>query len=152
MPSETSLQKQQYYAHPRNAFWPIILALFKPECKRDQLSYTEAKLLLNQQHIAVWDVLQSCLREGSLDSAIKTDSIKVNDFRLFLSQHPNIQQICFNGAKAENIFNKYVLPRLQSEYANIKYCRLPSTSPAYAAIKLEQKQKIWANSLKDHRL
>ncbi len=152
MPSEKSLQQQQYYAHPRNAFWPIMLAIFQPQSQRDTLSYEQAKAILLEQHIAVWDVLQSCYRQGSLDTAIKMDSIQVNDFHWFLSQQPDIRKICFNGAKAEQLFNKYVLPSIQNQYNDMEYCRLPSTSPANAAMKLEQKHRLWVNSLKEHRL
>lgn len=163
MPSEGSLLKQQYYGHQRNAFWPIILSLFGKEDKKTNLnsgiikpsflnakemSYNEHKLLLLENHIAVWDVLQSCYREGSLDTAIKMDSIKVNNFSDFFATHTKIKTICFNGSKAEAIYNKYVLPIIKNEFKGFQYIKLPSTSPAYAAMNLQEKAIIWANSVK----
>ncbi len=144
MPSDTSLDKQQYYGHPRNAFWPIMLTMFN---KPLNISYKQRQQLLIQNNIAVWDVLQSCNREGSLDAAIKMDSIKVNDFHRFLTVHQKITTICFNGAKAQAIFNKYVLPQIKNEFSHLSYFKLPSTSPAYAAMNLQQKMSIWSNSL-----
>jgi len=148
MPSEMSLQKQQYYGHQRNAFWPIMQALFNED---SEMSYSERKKLLIQNNIAVWDVLQSCHREGSLDAAIKMDTIKVNDFCAFFSMHTQLKLVCFNGAKAESLYNKYVLPPVKKDFQSLCYIRLPSTSPAYAAMSLQQKKVIWSNSLKDYR-
>ncbi len=71
MPSEASLKKQQYYGHERNAFWPIILSLFASQSAHQILNYNKLKQLLIKNNIAVWDVLQSCYRHGSLDTAIK---------------------------------------------------------------------------------
>ncbi len=146
MPSTASLTKQQYYAHPRNAFWPIMLALYNLS---SELPYQQCKQLLIEKHIAVWDVLQSCCREGSLDSAIKVESIKINDFQLFFSQHPQLKTVCFNGLKAEAVYKKQVLPKIKKNFNGLKYHKLPSTSPAYAAMSLQHKTIIWSNCLKD---
>ncbi|MFK5949542.1 MAG: DNA-deoxyinosine glycosylase [Methylococcales bacterium] len=146
MPSTASLTKQQYYAHPRNAFWPIMLALYNHS---PELPYQQRKQLLIAKHIAVWDVLQSCCREGSLDSAIKVESIKINDFQLFFSQHPKLKTVCFNGSKAETVYKKQALPKILKDFTYLKYHKLPSTSPAYAAMSLQQKTIIWSNCLKD---
>jgi len=145
MPSEMSILKHQYYGHQRNAFWPIMLTIFN---KSMDMSYKQRQQLLIKNNIAVWDVLQSCNRDGSLDAAIKMDSIKVNDFHSFLTVHQKIQTICFNGAKAQAIYNKYVLPQIKNEFSNLSYIKLPSTSPAYAAMNLQKKMSIWSNSLK----
>jgi len=147
MPSETSLLKHQYYGHPGNAFWPIMLSLFEHSTSVTKLSYQQRKQLLLQNNIAVWDVLQSCFRQGSLDSAIKMDSIKLNNFLYFFSTYTNIKRVCFNGAKSETVYNKYVLPKLENKFNHIEYIRLPSTSPAYAAMNRQQKMTIWANSV-----
>jgi len=149
MPSDMSLQKQQYYGHQRNAFWPIMLKLFNND---PELSYTKRQQLLMQNNIAVWDVLQSCYRKGSLDAAIKMNTIKVNDFQDFFTQHKKLKIVCFNGAKAEALYNKHVLAHIGDEFESLDYIRLPSTSPAYAAMSLQQKTAIWTNSLKDYRL
>lgn len=139
MPSVASLQAQQYYAHPRNAFWPIITRLFE---QVPELSYQQRKALLLQQGIALWDVLQSCHRPGSLDAKIDMDTVVVNDFNQFYKQHPSIQQVFFNGGMAEKIYKKRVIPTLH-QFVNIQYHRLPSTSPAYAAMSKEQKLNAW---------
>lgn len=147
MPSSTSLTKQQYYGHPRNAFWPIMLALLNLPVGFDKSSYSERKQLLLQNDIAVWDVLQSCFREGSLDTAIKMDSIKLNDFYRFFKLHPTIKTVCFNGTKAETLYNKYVLADIKTSFQYIKYIKLPSTSPAYAAMSIQQKMTIWSGAV-----
>jgi len=147
MPSEMSLLKQQYYGHQRNAFWPILLNLFNKSVRIDEIPYSQRKQLLIQNNIAVWDVLKSCYREGSLDAAIKMDSIKVNDFYAFFSQHSKVKTVCFNGAKAEAIYRKLVLSDVKNEFGYLNYIKLPSTSPAYAAMSLQQKMTIWGDSL-----
>jgi DNA-binding CsgD family transcriptional regulator len=93
------------------------------------------KNLALKNHIAIWDVLQACVREGSLDNAIEQEV--PNDFRNFLETHPNIKFIVFNGQKAAKYFNQYVT--VSNQY---KLVTLPSTSPANAGISFEQKLKI----------
>ena len=137
MPSVKSLEKQQYYAHPRNAFWPIMSALFDME---QDLNYQQRCQHLISHHIAVWDVLKSCQRQGSLDQHIKKESIVANDFNTFFLHHPYIHQVFFNGSKAEQVFKQYVVPSLSK---TVKQQRLPSTSPAHAAMKFEQKLRAW---------
>ena len=94
MPGKLSLEQQQYYAHPRNAFWKIIAKLFgfNPD-----ISYADKLLALQQHKLALWDVIQCCERQGSLDSNISNASIINNDFILFFQQHPQIKHIFFNG-------------------------------------------------------
>ncbi len=140
MPSVASLQQQQYYGHPRNAFWPIMQRLFDAPA---ELAYAEKKALLKRHGIAVWDVLAACFRPGSLDSAIDEQSITVNDFAGFLTAHKHLRQVIFNGGKAEQMYNKHVLPQLDERWTQLKYRRLPSTSPAMAALSLEQKIQHW---------
>jgi hypoxanthine-DNA glycosylase len=150
MPSKTSLKKQQYYGHERNAFWPIMLSILTNQSPHQIPSYNQRKQLLINNYIAVWDVLQSCFRQGSLDTAIKMDSIKTNDFYQFFSTHTAIKKVFFNGAKAETIFRKYVLPTMSEQFSYLHYCRLPSTSPAHAAMTLHQKTAIWEKQIKDY--
>ena len=95
--------------------------------------------------IAVWDVLESCLRPGSLDSEIDEATAIPNDFQAFFHMHPGIQRICFNGAKAEALFRKRVSPYLIA--APKELVRLPSTSPANASLSLEQKACVWRDAL-----
>ncbi len=152
MPSEESLRKQQYYGHARNAFWRIMLSILQDDSTHEMSEYSQRKNCLIINNIAVWDVLQRCYRSGSLDSAIKMDSIKTNDFLKFFKQHPTISKVCFNGAKAEAIYLKAVLPTVKEQFNHLNYVKLPSTSPAYAAMSLQQKMAIWKKEIKDHRL
>jgi hypoxanthine-DNA glycosylase len=103
MPGVASLAANQYYAHPRNAFWPIMAALLGFS---SQLDYPARVAALRQAQVAVWDVLHSCRRQGSLDSAIEDDLLLANDLAGFLAGHPAIHHIFFNGAKAESCFRR----------------------------------------------
>ncbi len=140
MPSVASLQQQQYYAHPRNAFWPIMQRLFYAPI---ELSYANKQALVKRNGIAVWDVLAACFRPGSLDSAIDEKSITANDFNDFFATHTQLRHVIFNGGKAEQMYNKHVLPELGERWASLQYARLPSTSPAMAALSLEKKIEHW---------
>jgi double-stranded uracil-DNA glycosylase len=141
MPGVLSLKANQYYAHPRNAFWRIMAAIYDFDANLPYPAKTEA---LKTSGIALWDVLHSCVRQGSLDSAIETGSRIANDFAAFFKQHPNISLVAFNGAEAEHSFNKYVLNNIST--TNIDFVRLPSTSPAHA-VSLESKLEIWRDGL-----
>ncbi len=140
MPGVASLLKQQYYGHPRNAFWPIMAVLYGISPEAD---YQLRKEVLLGNGVAVWDVLQSCSRQGSLDAHIDRDSIKINDFSGFFAQFSFISRIAFNGRMAEKLYKKYVLPSLNQRVAEFEYQSLPSTSPAYAGLSLEQKIEAW---------
>jgi hypoxanthine-DNA glycosylase len=140
MPGRESLARQQYYAHPRNAFWPVMSTLLElPES-----SYTERSRLLQENRIAVWDVLMACVREGSLDANIEPESIVANDFAAFYARHPAIARVFFNGAKSESVYRRQVLPGLAGAAADLPLLRLPSTSPAHAAMSLGQKTRAWS--------
>lgn len=141
MPSEASLEENQYYAHPRNSFWSIMTSMFNAGSKLD---YEEGKKLISQHRIALWDVLKSCVREGSLDSSINDASVIVNDFDLFYSEHPNVSCVYFNGMKAEKEYNRHVLPIVSEKYQYLEYYRLPSTSPAMAVLKVDEKLARWS--------
>jgi hypoxanthine-DNA glycosylase len=143
MPGRESLAQQRYYAHPRNGFWPIVSTLFN-------LSATDYEQLVQQlvqNRVAVWDVLKACFRKGSLDSDIDVKTIVSNDFQQFYIDHPKIRRVFFNGARAESIYRKHVLPGLGATSADLELVRLPSTSPAHAALSLDQKTKAWATLL-----
>ncbi len=107
------------------------------------LPYEQRCLQLLESKVALWDVLKTCTRSSSLDSDIITASIIPNDFREFLTSCPNIEMICFNGAKAEQVFCRYVLPTLSPAQALIPRQRLPSTSPANASVGLVNKLTQW---------
>lgn len=133
MPGEESLRKQQYYGHPRNAFWPIMAAL----CGRELPdAYEQRKNMLLETRIALWDVCRLCEREGSLDSNICNEA--PNRIGELLRQYPQIRTIFFNGQNAARLFKRY-FPDADPEIARIV---LPSTSPAHA-VPLEKKLQAW---------
>lgn len=140
MPGKASLRAQQYYAHPRNAFWPIMEKLFGIGVS---LPYTARCAGLIEHRIALWDVLEACTRSGSLDSDIVESSIVPNDFASFFARHGQIGSVCFNGVKAEASYLRHVLPRLPDRYSSLPHTRLPSTSPAHAALSFEDKLEQW---------
>ncbi|MBT8439489.1 MAG: DNA-deoxyinosine glycosylase [Gammaproteobacteria bacterium] len=144
MPGIKSLQANQYYAHPRNLFWPFISELLKFDLS---LSYEERIIKLKENDIALWDVLQHCHRQGSLDSDIRKDSMVPNDFAGFLKQHRSIRHIFFNGKKSEEVFRRNVMKTIQADFPDIRYTGLPSTSPANASIKREEKFRQWKQVL-----
>ena len=140
IPGLASLNAAQYYAHPRNTFWRIMSELTGAS---PQLPYEIRTQRLSAAGIALWDVLASCIRPGSLDADIK--SIIPNDFEGFFQSHPYISQVYFNGAMAEQSYKRHVLPTLTPR--PLHYQRLPSTSPAHAALSYEQKLSIWCASI-----
>ena len=136
MPGEASLNAGQYYAHPQNAFWRVMGALFGAG---PDLPYDVRMAILADRHIAVWDSVRECVRVGSLDSAIR-DEVP-HDFAGFLATHRNVTHIFFNGAKAEASFKKHVLPTLKTVPVLVK---LPSTSPAHAGMTFANKLAAWS--------
>ncbi|MCD7875141.1 MAG: DNA-deoxyinosine glycosylase [Acidaminococcaceae bacterium] len=129
MPGVHSLQLQQYYGHPQNRFWPLLTLLLGYEKVPD--TYAEKKQMLLDNRIALWDVLDYCQREGSLDSDITGE--QPNDLAGFLKQHPQIHTICCNGGKAAAAFKKYTK---QVDLQGITVHCLPSTSPTNARWRL----------------
>lgn len=140
MPGIASLQAHQYYAHPRNAFWPIVEHLW--EIPRS-LPYARRVAALRAEGIAVWDVLAQCRRRSSLDSDIDSESIVVNDFTGFFRRHPGIRTIAFNGGTARTLYRRHVLADLPVKWRELPGLLLPSTSPAHAARTLPQKIEAW---------
>ena len=145
MPSRESLARQQYYAHPRNAFWPIMTALLGI----DSQDYAVRVEGVRSRGIAIWDVLGACYRPGSLDADIDDASLVPNDFQPFFRDHSDLRRVFFNGAKAESVYLKRVLPGLNAGAAALPRLRLPSTSPAHAALNFEQKTAAWRVILDD---
>ena len=140
MPSEASLAAQQYYGHPRNAFWPIMEVLLGLPAGS---AYARRAQALREHGIALWDVIAACARPGSLDADIRPETVRVNDFATLLDAHPGIRCIAFNGGTAEREFRRRVLPTLRDAHVAIERLRLPSTSPAHAGLSFEQKLGAW---------
>ncbi|MEL0083132.1 MAG: DNA-deoxyinosine glycosylase [Gammaproteobacteria bacterium] len=140
LPGEEALRKQQYYGNPRNAFWGIMAELFGFSL---ELEYSQRVERLITQPIAVWDVIGSCVRPGSLDSSIDTDSVQPNELINFLHQHPTITQLFFNGSRADQEFRRHLLPHLGERRDRLQMTRLPSTSPAMARLRPAEKLAQW---------
>lgn len=140
LPGVRSIQAAQYYAHPRNAFWQIMAELVGAAG-----DYQVRCNILIEHGIAVWDVLASSVRPGSLDADIDMATARVNDFAEFFTNHPRIERVCFNGQKAEKIFRSRVM--LDDAHDIYRLAILPSTSPAHASMGYEQKLKLWRDGL-----
>jgi double-stranded uracil-DNA glycosylase len=143
MPGEASLAAGEYYAFRHNQFWRIAgeICGFAPDAP-----YARRTAALRRCRIALWDVIGSCIRPGSLDSAIREDSMRVNDFAAFLAAHPGIRRVCFNGRKAESAWRRHVAPRLPAAL-RLEYRLLPSTSPAHAGMGYRSKLRVWRSAI-----
>lgn len=141
MPGIKSLEAQEYYAHPQNRFWKVIGTIFNTK-NLDKQKYKNKTEILLKNNIALWDTINYCTREGSLDSAIENE--KPNDLDSLLNHYPNIKTICLNGNKAYVLLKKY-FPKLFEKYSTIK---LPSTSPANAKWTIEKLTAEWEKHLK----
>lgn len=138
VPGVKSLEKQQYYAHPQNKFWKIIFELFNENFTDN---YQERIALLKKKNIALWDVIDSCERKGSLDSEIKNE--EANQIEDLLEKYPKIQAIFCNGGKSFKNLQKI----LGKDY-KIPVFLLPSTSPLHT-ISFERKLEDW-KVIKNH--
>jgi TDG/mug DNA glycosylase family protein len=133
LPGQRSLQEQQYYAHPQNAFWKIMCELVGARG-----SYAQRCAALLENRIALWDVLAQSVRPGSMDAKIRLDCSLANNFEEFYADHLEIRRIGFNGHKAAELY-----ARLAAGCPNAEQIVLPSTSPAYAAMPFADKLNIW---------
>ncbi len=140
LPSRRSMEVSEYYAHPRNAFWRIMRELVGAEGE-----YDERCRRLIEAGIAVWDVLHSSVRPGSLDADIRMDTAMPNDFAGFFARYPGVRRVGLNGRKAEEIFRRRVVPKLDAPLPEL--VSLPSTSPAHAAMSFDKKLEIWRSML-----
>lgn len=137
MPGDDSLKAQQYYANTRNRFWKVISKAFNVDL--NGLIYIEKISILNKNHIALWDVLESADRKGSADANIMNGN--VNDLEKFLKTHPKIKKIGFNGQAAYTYFHIHLMSKLN--LSNIELVTLPSTSGANGYFK----ETSWINFL-----
>lgn len=152
-PGAASLQARQYYAHPQNHFWKILQALWPqhplPPAGPD--GYADRCAWLLDRGLGLWDVYQSCEREGSLDTSIR--NAVVNDFAQLLHECPGLRAIAHNGGES---FKHSAAVRQQwaGAYpgAQVQSVRLPSTSPANASWSFERKQTAWAELMAAHGL
>lgn len=138
MPGAASLAAGEYYAHPRNLFWPLMGELlgFDPA-----LPYARRIAALKRARIALWDVIGTCERVGSLDARIAPGSVVANDFTGFLARHRSLALICFNGTTAAASWRRHVQAGLADRAP--RCVTLPSSSPANASVALAAKRAAW---------
>lgn len=141
MPGKESLLQEQYYAHSRNSFWKILFSILNEDFS---MEYLDRKQLLKNHHFALWDVLQHCEREGSLDSAIKNEY--PNAIVALIKDSPHLKAVFFNGQKSASSFKKWI----GYSELEIPYHILPSTSPAHAGITFQMKLDIWQTTIKPY--
>ena len=134
LPGEESLRRREYYAHPRNLFWPIVCALFgevPPAGYGDRLSYVASR------QIALWDVCASAERAASADASIRGEVPNAIDE--LIASHPLIRAIAFNGSGAQRLYDRHF-----ARHRGLAYLALPSTSPAYASLGFAEKLARWS--------
>lgn len=140
-PSVASLAAGQYYAHPRNQFWPLLSALWKVDLRA--LGYADRLKEMLRRGLGLWDVYACCRREGSLDSAIR--AAEFNDFDTLRRSAPRLAGIAHNGgesARARRFTLAFGLP----------VSVLPSTSPANAAWSFDRKLAAWREVFQNHHI
>ncbi len=140
LPGVRSIAARQYYAHPRNAFWPIMAELFGIGG-----SYRMRCRQLVARRVALWDVLAQSPRTGSMDADIRAESSVPNDLPDFLRDHTALRLVVFNGRKAEQLFRRFF--GSDTALRRIAMIGAPSTSPAYAAMPFGAKLDRWAAAL-----
>lgn len=133
LPGEESLRRVEYYAHPRNLFWPIVFALFGAAPAVD---YGERVAFVQARRIALWDVCAIAERRASLDTAIKREI--PNPIDALLDANPGIRTVAFNGGTARRLYDRHFTRR-----PGINYLHLPSTSPAHASRGFAEKLALW---------
>ncbi len=138
MPSVESLRCSFYYAHPRNAFWPMMAQILSE--LMPQTAQEKAQMLI-RNNIALWDSVHICKRAGSLDSAIRDPQL--NDFETLYERCPKIRAVLFNGGTAERLYLRGMGAR-----DDRLHMRMPSTSPAYT-MKFEEKMRIWKQAIEE---
>jgi hypoxanthine-DNA glycosylase len=144
-PGQESLRLRMYYANPRNQFWRIMGCLFD---FNPNIEYSQRVNILNDQGIALWDVLRGCTRDGSLDASIDENTIETNDFQSLFDKYSNIRAVFFNGKSKRkssySLFKRYVMPHLSPETVKrLSFVPLPSSSSANTQ-KIERKIEKWS--------
>ncbi|WP_159881956.1 DNA-deoxyinosine glycosylase [Paenibacillus puerhi] len=138
MPGDASLRAGQYYGHPRNMFWRLLYALL--EGGEPDPDYEARLRFALSRGVALWDVLQSCERQGSLDSAIRRPVAQA--FEELYLRYPRLDYVFFNGSAAAELYRKHVRGTL-TEPDGRTYRTLPSSSPA-RAMSFEAKLEAWS--------
>jgi hypoxanthine-DNA glycosylase len=133
LPGEESLRRREYYAHPRNLFWPIAFGLFGASPPAE---YEKRLVFVLERGIALWDVCGSAERVASADTAIRAEV--PNAIPELLQSHPGIRAVAFNGSTARRLFDRHFRPR-----PDVTYLALPSTSPAHARLGFAEKLAQW---------
>jgi len=153
MPGVASLDAGAYYAHPRNAFWPILMAWLNARAPDRaatlKIPYASRADRLRHAGIGVWDVLAHCHRPGSLDSAIVRASEVPNDIPALVARHPELRRIVFNGRAAEQLFTRHIdlTDSRPGREPPPERFSAPSTSPAMASLNLSAKHAAWCDAL-----
>lgn len=140
-PSVASLRAQQYYAHPRNQFWPLLSAIWGVDLVA--MPYPDRLAEVKRRGLGIWDVYASCRREGSLDSAIEDGA--PNDLAGLKRRAPKLQAIAHNGGESARAM-------AVTRALGVAVLRLPSTSPANASWSFERKLAAWREAFMKHGL
>ena len=143
LPGDESLRRGQYYGHPQNQFWTLLAAVFGQDLPG--LEYERKCAFLLRKRIALWDVLGAAERRGSLDTAIRNE--RPNDLPALIGELPGLRAVGCNGGKAHRSFRRHFGAWLDEFPGDISLSRLPSSSPAYAAMPLETKVRHWRRFL-----
>jgi hypoxanthine-DNA glycosylase len=134
LPGEESLRRVEYYAHPRNLFWPIVFALFGGGAP--PWGYAEKLAFILARRIALWDVCEAAQRIASADSTIAAEV--PNTIHGLLDAHPGVRAVAFNGSGARRLYDRHF-----SRRSDLCYLALPSTSPAHARLGFAEKLARW---------
>lgn len=137
-PSPASLERGEYYAHPRNAFWRILGDLGLVDAATD---YPTRIAALRTRPVALWDTIATCVRPGSLDSAIVPTTVEPNDIAALLAAHPTIGRVLLNGGTAWTMWRRH------HRALAVPAVRVPSTSPAHASLCYADKLARWRREL-----
>lgn len=140
MPGVASLQAAQYYAHPRNRFWPLMVLLTRIDATQDYPARLQA---LRGRGVGLWDVIGECERHGSLDTSIVRGSEVANPLPALIKTLPGLRAIACNGGTAHRAFVRFIQPQLSARDRSLPVWSLPSTSPANAAWPLPRLQAVW---------
>jgi hypoxanthine-DNA glycosylase len=133
LPGEESLKAQRYYAHPRNRFWHLVGKVIGTEL--EPLAYEDRLAALLAAKIGLWDTVASARRKGSLDAAIR--EAEHNPLAELAESLPGLRAVAFNGATAARIGSKLL------SGSRAELVPLPSSSPAHAAMKLAENERLW---------